>query len=73
MVSEKELIDINLERLKKILIYIKNNLVDSDNIMYLAVDQLIDRNNIKTNSNKITPRKVNVKLYGYDKFIWIKI
>ena len=34
--------------------------------MYLTVDSLIDINNIKTGSNNITLRKVNVKPYGYD-------
>ena len=35
--------------------------------MYLTVDSLIDINNVITGSNNITLRKVNIKLYGYDK------
>ena len=47
--------------------YITNNLIDFDNNMYLAVDSLIDINNLVIGSNNITLRKVIVKLYGYDK------
>ena len=36
--SEKQRTDINFERLRKALIYIKNNLHYSDNKMYLTVD-----------------------------------
>ena len=46
LVCEKELNDSNFERLKNILEYIKSNLVNSDNKMYLTVDSLIDINNI---------------------------
>ena len=67
LVSEKELSDTNCERLKKALIYIKNNLTDSDNNMYLTVDLLLDINNIITGLNNITLRQVNVKPYGCDK------
>ena len=56
--SEKELSDINFERLKKSAIYIK--IIDFDD-MYLAVDSLIDINNITTGLNNITLGKVNVK------------
>ena len=35
--------------------------------MYSIFDSLRYINNIKTDLNNITPRKVNVKLYGYDK------
>ena len=38
--------NINFEKLKKALIYIKTNLTDSDNNMYLTVDLLIDISNI---------------------------
>ena len=38
--------NINFEKLKKALIYIKTNLIDSDNNMYLNVDLLIDISNI---------------------------
>ena len=37
----------NFERLKNALIYIKNNLICSDDNMYLTVDSLIVINNIK--------------------------
>ena len=67
LVSETESNDINFERLKKELAYTKNNLIDSDNSMYLTVNSLIDINNIITGLNNITLIKVNVKPYGYDK------
>ena len=67
LVSEKELSDINFERLKNVLVYLKNNLIDSDDNMYLTVDSLIDMNNVITGSNNIILRKVNVKLCGYNK------
>ena len=35
--------------------------------MCFTVDSLIDINNVITGSNNINLRKVNVKLYGYDK------
>ena len=53
LVSEKELSDINFERLT----YIKDNLIDSDSI-YLTVDSLINSKNIITSSNNVTLRKV---------------
>ena len=53
LVSEKELSDINFERL----MYIKDNLIDSDSI-YLTVDSLINSRNIITSSNNVTLRKV---------------
>ena len=39
----------------------------SDNDMYLTVDSLIDINNIISGLKNIILRKVNVKLYGFDK------
>ena len=39
----------------------------SDNDMYLTVDSLIDINNIISSLKNISLRKVNVKLYGFDK------
>ena len=45
MFSEKELSDNNSERLGITLEYIKQYLIDSDN-MYLVLDLLIDINNI---------------------------
>ena len=49
------------------MVYIENNLIDSDGGMYLTDDLLIETNNIITGSNNITLRKVNVKPYGFDK------
>ena len=54
MVSERELSD-------KKLMYTKNNLIDSDDNLYLTVDSLIDINNMITSSNNIILRKVNIK------------
>ena len=59
--------DINSERLKKALIYVKNNLIDSDNNICLTADSFINISNIITGSNNITQRKVNVKPYRRDK------
>ena len=47
--------------------YIKNNLIDSNNNMYFPSDSFININNVITGSNNITLRKVNVDPYGYDK------
>ena len=57
LISEKGLGDINFERLRKALIYVKNNLIDFDsgNNMYLTVDSLIVKNNIITSSSNNTP------------------
>ena len=52
LVSEKDLSDINFKRLKKA--YIKNNLINSDNNMYLTVDSLTDINNIINGLNNFT-------------------
>ena len=35
--------------------------------MYLAVDSLIEINNIAFKSNNITLKKIDVKSYGFDK------
>ena len=56
LISEKELSDINFQSLEKILICIENNLIDSDDNMYLNVDSLIAINNITTGSNINTLR-----------------
>ena len=66
LISEKELNDINFERLKIALMYIKSNTIDPDDNMYLNVDSLIDINVIITGLNNITLRKVNLKLCGYN-------
>ena len=55
------------ERLEKALTFIKSNVLDSANNMYLIVDSLIDINIITAGSNNITLRKFNVKPHGYDK------
>ena len=65
-ISEKELREINFKGLKNALVYIKNNLIDSDDKMYLIVDILIDINNIITGLNNIFLKKVNIKPFGYD-------
>ena len=49
------------------MVYIENNLVDSDGGMYLTVDSLIEINNIIIGSNSFNLRQVNVKPYGFDK------
>ena len=49
------------------MVYIENNLIDSDGGMYLTNDSLIEIDNIIIGSNDITLRKTNVKPYGFDK------
>ena len=44
----KRMSDINFERLKNAFVYIKNDLIYSDNNIYLTIDSLIDINNITT-------------------------
>ena len=46
--SENELSDIDFEKLKKALVYIKNNLIDSHGNTCLTVDLLMDINNTIT-------------------------
>ena len=67
LISEKEFIETNNEKLKKLLVYIKINFIDSDRNMYLTIDPFIEINNIITVSDNIALRKVNVKPYGFDK------
>ena len=57
----------SFERLEKALTFIKSNVLDSANNMYLIVDSLIDISIITAGSNNITLRKFNVKPHGYDK------
>ena len=45
--------------MQEALVYIKNNLIDTDGGMYLTVVSLIEMNNIITGSDNITLRKVN--------------
>ena len=59
----QELSDINFERLTKAMVYMKSNLIDSDNNMYLTVDQLIGVNKSITGWNNITLRKTIVEPY----------
>ena len=67
LISEKEFTETNYIRLQKALVYIENNLIDSDWGMYLKFDPLIEINNVIICSNNITLKIVNVKPYGYDK------
>ena len=66
LVSEKELSDINFERLKQALVYINNNSIDSDSNIYLDFHLLADINNIITGWNNITFRTVNVEPHGHE-------
>ena len=72
LISEKEFTETSYKILQKDLVYIEDNLIDSDGGMYLTVDSLIEINNIITGSNNITSRKVNVKPYGFDKMYMYK-
>ena len=67
LISKKEFTDTNYKRFQKFLVYIENDLIDSDGGMYLMADSLIEKNNIITGTNNITLRKVDVKPYGFDK------
>lgn len=49
------------------MIYIKADLIYSDNNVYFTGDYLKKLNNITTGSNNTTLKNVNVKTYGYDK------
>ena len=49
------------------MVYTENNLIDSDDGMYLTVDSLKERSNIITGSNNINLRKISLKPYGFDK------
>ena len=49
------------------MVYIDNNLIDSDGGMYETVDSLIEKNNVTTGSYNVALIKVNVKWYGFDK------
>ena len=54
LVSEKEFTETNYERFEKYLVYIENNLIDSDGVMYKIVDSLLEINNVITSWNNIT-------------------
>ena len=49
------------------MVYIENNLTDSDGGMYLTVDSLVEINSIITGSINITLRNLNIKPYEFDK------
>ena len=49
------------------MVYIENNLTDSDGGMYLTVDSLVEINSIITGLINITLRNLNVKPYEFDK------
>ena len=66
-ISKKEFAETNYNRLQRALVYIENNVIDSDGGMYLTVDSLTEINDIITGSSIITLRKVNVKPYEFDK------
>ena len=57
-ISEKVFTETNYKRLQKTLLYIKNNLIDSNSGMHLTVDYLIEINNIITSSNNIALKKL---------------
>ena len=61
LISEKELTETNYKRQQKALVYIDNNLIDSDGGMYETVDSLIEKNNVTTGSYNVPLIKVNVK------------
>ena len=70
--SEKELANINYERFKKALSYIKKSFRNSNGNIYLLVDYLLETNNKITVSNNFTLRKVSVKPYEFDKMHLVK-
>ena len=57
---------INFGRVNKALIHVTNNLIDSDNNMYLPVDSYTDINNIITGWHNITLKSVSNRSYGCD-------
>ena len=67
LISENDFTETNYKRLEKTLVFIENNLIDSDGGMYLTIESLIEINNILTGLNNITLWKVKVKPYGFDK------
>ena len=66
LIPKTEFTETNQKRLRKALIYIKNNLIDSDGNMYQTADFFKETNNITACLNKIILRKVNVKPCGFD-------
>ena len=45
IISEKEFTETNYKRLQEALVYMKNNLIDTDGGMYITVDCLVEVNN----------------------------
>ena len=72
LLSENELSNINFERLKKGLIYIKK-LVDSDEIMHLTVDSLIHINNIVAGLDNILLERFMLSQMDVITCLWIRI
>ena len=54
LTSGKQFTETNYKRLQETLVYLKNNLIDTDRGMYLAVAPLIEINSPITVSNNIT-------------------
>ena len=54
LTSGKQFTETNYKRLQEALVYLKNNLIDTDRGMYLAVAPLIEINSPITGSNNIT-------------------
>ena len=46
LISEKDFTETSYKKLQEALVYIKNNLIDTDGGMYLKADSLIEKNNI---------------------------
>ena len=61
LIDEKELTEINLERLIQARIYKDKELITADNDLLLTVDSLITLNNIVTGSQNLSLRSVNVR------------
>ena len=48
LISEKDFTETSCKKLQEALVYIKNNLIDTDGGMYLKADSFIEKNNIIT-------------------------
>ena len=75
IMSEKEFIEINHERVKIALVSIKNILIYSDSNMYLAIDSLIEINNITGSNNfseKLTWSHTDIFFLISNFYIFIK-
>ena len=51
LVSEKEFTETNYKRFEKDLVYIENNLIDSDGGLYIIVESLTEINKVITSWN----------------------